>query len=279
MISKKKNSIENFIESHLADELFAAVIIINAAALFMMTSPYLYEKYGFWLEKIDQYALIFFMCEVTIRMWVKKADFFRCSWNIFDLLIIIISILPQTGFLTVLRAFRILRVVRLVRFLPNMQFLLMSLRSAAPGVLSIIFFMSLSFLIFSLIAFNLYSEVESKCFITITETLHTMLQLILDINWINIIKPIEIQFPHSNYFFVFYIVVMKFTLLNLFFGLIINSMQSASEKESKNTVDILKTNIEAATIIETEMERNLEHRVDTLTEEIKSLKAMITKLL
>ncbi len=94
MMSATKKRLEMFLESHFADGLAAIVIMINAIALFAATSTYINDKYGWWLEKIDQCALAFFAVELAVRMYIKRLRFFKGGWNLFDLFIVILAIIP-----------------------------------------------------------------------------------------------------------------------------------------------------------------------------------------
>ena len=277
MMSTTKKRLETFIESHFVDELVAIVIIINAIALFAATSIHINDHYGWWLEKIDQCALAFFMVELGVRIYIKRLRFFKGGWNLFDLFIVILAIISQTGYFTVLRALRILRVVRLVRLFPKMTFLIASIKDAIPGIVSISCFISLFYFIFSVVAFNLFRYIGAEYFNTIGHTLMTMFQLLLYDNWSAVVRPVQEKIPYSNLFFIIYIVVMKFTLLNLFIGLIINSMQTAARRENKRAMEMLTSNIEAATELETKIETTLENKVDALMLEIKSLRILLNK--
>ena len=277
IMQKKKNQLKNFIESHIADEIVTAVIIINAIALFLMTSTEIYEKYSWWLETIDQCAVIFFIAELTVRIYLERFNFFKKGWNIFDLVIIAISVLPQLGFLTALRTLRVIRVVRLIRFFPKMSFLINSLKDAVPGIMSVTFFLTLFFLVFSIMAFNLFKDVSHEYFGNMSHTLISMFQLMLNDNWAAIVRPIQIKMPYSNIFFISYTILMKFTLLNLFLGLIVNSMYFAAAREGKKSLNVLKTNLETVAELEAKIENNLEEKVDLLMEEIKSLRMHLNK--
>ena len=274
-MSEKRNRLATFIESQRADEIVTSIIIINAIFLFLSTSSYMNQHFGWWLEKIDDFALTFFICELAIRIYSLRLAFFKSSWNLFDAFVILISILPQTEFCTAIRALRILRVIRLIRFFPQLNFLLTALRKSIPGIISIVSFLGLFFFIFSIIAFNMFKGV-SPAFHTIGHTLLSMFQLIND-NFADIVTPLTKQMPYSGVFFIVYTIIMKFTLLNLFFGLIVNSMQNATEEDHKKSMDILQSNIDAATDLETKIEKSLETKVDLLTAEIQSLKMLLNR--
>ena len=222
-------------------------------------------------------CLAFFVVELFVRMYIGGLSFFKSRWNLFDTFIVLISVLPHAGYFSALRALRILRLVRLIRFFPQMQFLIVSVRNAIPGMISVLFFLSLFFIIFSIITFNLFKGMNGEYFSSISNTLIAMFQLMINDGWAEIVRPVQKIVPYANVFFVCYLIIMRFTLLNLFFGLIINSVQSAAREESKQALKSLQKNIDTVAELEIKNEITLEHKVDSLMKEIKSLKLMLKK--
>lgn len=277
-MSEKKNQLKKFMNSQLADELIAAVIILNAISLFLATSSRIYPQYGFWLDQFDYYCVLFFVVELVIRIYTSGSSFFKSRWNVFDTFIVIISVLPHAGYLSSLRSLRILRLVRLIRFFPKLQFLILSIKNAIPGMISVLFFLSLFFIIFSIISFNLFKNLNGEHFSTITNTLMSMFQIMINDSWKEIVRPLQQTVPYASAFFICYLIVMKFTLLNLFLGLIISAVQAAAREESKQALKSLQRNIDVVAELETKNEVTMEHKVDLLMEEIKSLKLILNKI-
>ncbi len=273
----KKNQLKKFMDSQFADELIAAVIILNAISLFLATSSRLYSQYGFWLDQFDYYCVLFFVVELATRIYTSGSSFFKSKWNLFDTFIVIISVLPHAGYLSSLRSLRILRLVRLIRFFPKLQFLILSIKNAIPGMISVLFFLSLFFLIFSIISFNLFKDLNGEHFSSITNTLTSMFQIMINDSWKEIVRPLQQAVSYATAFFICYLIVMKFTLLNLFLGLIISAVQAAAREESKQTLKNLKKDINVTTEPEVKNEIALENKIDMLTEEIKSLKLILNK--
>ncbi|MDP3372519.1 MAG: ion transporter [Candidatus Paracaedibacteraceae bacterium] len=268
----KKSQLEHFIDGRLAHEIIACLIILNGIILFLATSTYIETHYGWLIEHIDHAFMVFFISEISIRCIALRLRFFKSVWNLLDMVVILISVIPATGYFTAFRALRILRLVRLIKFFPKMRFLITSIDRAIPGMISISSLLTLFFLIFSIISFNLFKDVNPKYFNTIDNTMLTMFQLMINDNWSEIVRPLMNKLPYSNLFFIAYTVIMKFTLLNLFFGLIINSMQAESRKENKKTINNL---IKKTELNENKIEIALEEKIDVLMAEIQSIKKML----
>lgn len=277
MMSNLKSQLKKLVNSQSADEIIATIIILNALSLFLATSSRLYAQYGWWLDQFDHYCLLFFVVELLIRIYISGVSFFKSKWNLFDTFIVVIAILPHAGYLSALRSLRILRLVRLIRFFPKLQFLILSIRNAVPGMLSVLFFLSLFFIIFSIISFNLFKNLNGEHFSSITNTLMSMFQIMMYDSWKDIVRPLQLVAPYASSFFICYLIVMKFTLLNLFLGLIISAVQAAAREESNQALKSLKQSHDSVEMLEVKNASALEHKVDSLMEEIKSLKLMLNK--
>lgn len=269
---KRYYQLQKIMENQRTNEIVTCVILLNGLSLLLATSSYMTDHFSWLLNKIEDFSVIFFITEITARCFVMRLRFFKSAWNVFDLLIMIISIIPATGYFTVLRTLRILRLVRIIRFFPKMHFLITSIDRAIPGMISISSLLLLFFIVFSIISFHLFKDIGAQYFGTIDNTMFTMFQIMMNDNWAGIVRPLMEKMPYSNLYFIGYTVIMKFTLLNLFFGLIINSMQAESRKESKTAVNKL---IKTTEMNEKKIEATLEAKIDILTAEIQSLRTLI----
>ena len=111
----------HLLENPTTERILAGLIILNAVVLGLETSKTLMTRYGWYLESLDHILLGIFVVEVLVRLLVTGRGFFRDPWNVFDFIVITLSLMPQTGPLSVLRALRILRVLRLVSAVPTLR--------------------------------------------------------------------------------------------------------------------------------------------------------------
>lgn len=102
----------------LFDELVLGVILVNALAMGIEAIPELAEQYEGPLATIFVVSQVFFVLEIAARLltyWPRPTDFFRDGWNLFDFVLVALSLIPAVGGFTVaarlLRALRVLRVV------------------------------------------------------------------------------------------------------------------------------------------------------------------------
>jgi voltage-gated sodium channel len=221
-----------FIESPLFVRFITAVIIVNAITLGLETWPAAMEQAGGVLRIIDRLALIIFTVELTFKLWAFRGDFFRRGWNWFDLIVVGVAWLPAGGPFSVLRALRVLRVLRLLSVVPQMRTVIGALFSALPGMGAIVAVLLLMFYVASVMATKLYGGAFPEWFGSIGASMYTLFQIMTLESWsMGIVRPVMEAFPLAWIFFVPFVVVTSFAVLNLFIALIVNSMQTIHEHD------------------------------------------------
>ncbi len=222
------------------------------------------ESHGALLRAIDRALLLVFAAELGLRIYAFRGRFFRDPWGLFDLAVVGIAWLPATGALSVLRALRILRVLRLVSVVPSLRVVVEAMLAALPGMGSIVLLMALLFYVFAVMAVKLYGEDMPEAFGTLGASLFTLFQLMTLDDWANIVKPAMERHPLALLFFLPFILVATFVVLNLFIGVIVESIQSLREER------------EAAEMAEAREEAHADAAV--LLREIQALRAEMAAL-
>lgn len=137
--------VRGFVESPRAQRFILALIVGNALILGLETSATVMESVGPALIAIDTVILGIFVAEIALRILGHGWRFFRDPWGMFDLIVVGIALVPQTGPFAILRALRVLRVLRVVSAVPRMRRVVAALLSAIPGLGSIIALLGLLF--------------------------------------------------------------------------------------------------------------------------------------
>lgn len=208
------------------------LIVINAIILGLETYPSITASYGTFLLWLDQIILAIFVIEILARMIVQRTAFFRDAWNIFDFLVVAIALIPATGPLQVLRALRILRVLRLITAVPSLKRVVGGLIGALPGMGSVVALLLLIFYVFAVMATKLFGEDFPNYFGNLTSSIFTLFQIMTLEAWADgIVRPVMEKYPYAWLFFIPYIVVTSFAVLNLFIGIVVSAMQSEHEAE------------------------------------------------
>jgi voltage-gated sodium channel len=235
--------LQRLVESARFQRFIVAVICINAVTLGMETSPSIMDAAGDWLIALDRAILAIFVGELLAKLAVYRLRFFRSGWNIFDFVIVGISLMPATGNLSVLRALRILRVLRLLSVVPDLRKVIEALLRAVPGMSSIVAVLLLVFYVSSVLATKLFGMVDhpgdpndlmQEWFGTIGASMYSLFQIMTLESWsMGIVRPTMELYPWSWVFFVPFIVLTSFAVLNLFIAIIVNAMHTQHEAEQE----------------------------------------------
>ena len=234
------------VEEKWFQNFIIGVIIFNAILLGLETSKHMSENYGDVLHLLDSICLSIFVVELLMKMAFYRTRFVRSGWNIFDFIIVAIALLPATGQLSVLRSLRILRALRLLSSVPSLRRIINALISAMPGVGSAAMLLSIIFYIFAVMATNVFGPEFPEWFGSLGASMYTLFQIMTLESWsMGIVRPVMESFPYAWIFFIPFILIATFTVLNLFIGIIVDAMATAKEMENaekhgderKTTVD------------------------------------------
>ncbi|WP_433274325.1 ion transporter [Actinosynnema sp. CS-041913] len=217
-------------------QLIVGVIVVNAIALGCETSPALVAAHGGLLAKLDSAALTVFAAELAARLYAHRLRFFRDPWNCFDLIVVGISLLPAAGPLSVLRSLRILRVLRLVKMVPSMRRVVTALVKSIPGLLSLSGLLLLLLYVGAVVAINLFRSSGDDRFEDLGSTLLTLFQITTGDGWSDVMRDLMREQPLAWIFFVCYLLVGTFTMLNLFIAVVCSAMESERSSEPDQTV-------------------------------------------
>ena len=263
-------TLRHVVESRAFSSVITFVIVINAITLGLETSPRMMSVAGPVLLEIDTAALWIFTVEIGLKLWVYRSRFTRDGWNIFDFVIVAAAWLPSAGPLSVLRALRIMRVLRLVSVVPQMRTVVGALFKALPGMGSILAVLILVFYVAAVMATKLFGEAFPVWFGSIGASMYSLFQIMTLESWsMGIVRPVMEQYPGAWAFFVPFIIVTTFTVLNLFIALMVNSMQSL-KAETDASLQI------QAAIAHDEREILLQ-RIEALTQEVRQVRTMMQR--
>jgi voltage-gated sodium channel len=243
-----------------------ALILLNGVTLGLETSPSLMAEHGGLLHAIDRVLLWIFTAELAVRIYAFRGRFFRDPWGLFDLIVVGIAWLPAGGTLSVLRALRVLRVLRLISVVPSLRTVVEAMLAALPGMGSIVLLMLLIFYVAAVMATKLYGGDMPERFGTLGASLFTLFQLMTLDDWANIVKPAMEAHPYALVFFLPFILLATFVVLNLFIGVIVESIQSLREQRESADAEAAQAETRAA-----RTEAHLDSQL--LLEEIRALRA------
>ncbi|ANB03259.1 ion transporter [Ectothiorhodospira sp. BSL-9] len=258
-----------FIESDRIQRWIIALILINAAVLGLETSPTVMEHtVGPWLLVADKIILGIFVVEILLKLFAQGWGFFRRPWNVFDFLVVGIALVPASGPMAVLR---VLRLLRLVSMMPKLRFIVEALLKAIPGILSILGLLVLLFYVFAVIATGLFGKSFPEWFGNLGQSMYTLFQVMTLESWsMGIARPVMEEYNWAWVFFVPFILIATFTILNLFIAIIVNTMQSMQEDQQQFEHDTIEEVVHAENTQLHEDLKALRQEIRELRKEISS---------
>jgi voltage-gated sodium channel len=228
-----RQRIRSLVETRRFEQAITAVIVINAIGLGLETSPAIMARFGAIITMLDRAAIAIFVVELAMKLFAYRLGFFRNGWNIFDFIIVSVALVPASQQFSVLRALRILRALRLVSVVPSMRRVIVGLFSAIPSIGTVIVMLLLLFYISAVMATKLFGAAFPEWFGTMGASLYSLFQIMTLESWsMGIVRPVMEQFPHAWVFFVPFILLTSFIVLNLFIGVIVNAMSEAADEEA-----------------------------------------------
>jgi len=234
------------LESPAVRNFILAVILINAIVLGLETSKSVMDGFGPLIVAIDTICLAIFVVEIAAKLIAHGPRFFKSGWNIFDFVIVGIALLPVGGGISVLRALRILRLLRVISVAPALRRVVEGFVNALPGMGSVFLLMGLIFYIGAVMATKLFGGAFPDWFGTIGRSGYSLFQIMTLESWsMGIVRPVMEIYPYAWAFFVPFIMVTTFAVVNLLVGLIVNSMQDAHAEEDNAATDAYRDEVMA----------------------------------
>ncbi|MGB3596279.1 ion transporter [Pseudomonas neustonica] len=231
LASPWRQRLAEWLERASVQYLVTGLILINAVILGLETSSTAMQQWGHWLRTLDQLILACFVIEIALRFTAHGWRLLRDPWGLFDTLVIAIALIPASGPLAVLRALRVLRVLRLISLVPSMKMVVQSLLASLPGMGSIVALLGLVFYVAAVIATQLFGEQFPQWFGTLGDSLYTLFQVMTLESWsMGIVRPVMEEFPYAWLYFIPFILIATFMMLNLFIAVIVDAIQNQRDK-------------------------------------------------
>ncbi len=244
--------IATWVESWNVQVFIVVVILLNAAVLGAETSAELMQKHGLILKIVDKACLVVFIIELGLKIVAFRGLFWRSGWNWFDFIVVGIALVPAAGPWAVLRSLRVLRVLRLLTIVPQLRHVVAAFLHSIPGLFGVAAVMAIFFYTAAVLATTLFGSSFPAWFGTIGKSLYSLFQIMTLESWsMGIVRPVMEVFPYAWAFFVPFIMIATFTILNLFIGIIVSTMQElatlpdplAPEKETREILSRIEESV------------------------------------
>lgn len=285
-----KLQLDKIVESGHFRYFILGVILVSAIIVGIETYPDFYKSHHSLLHTIDRIILIIFAIEITLKILAKGTkpwSFFNDPWNVFDFIIVGVCFIPgiDTHYIAVLRLARVLRVFRVISILPRLQILVNALLKSIPSMGYVIVLLALIFYIYAIIGSFLFGIKDPVHFGNLHISMITLFKVLTLEGWTEIMN---VQFygtndPMAEYnskpisyfsviYFVTFILLGVMIILNLFIGVIMNSMQESYQELEREK----KSKRPQSESIEGIMQE-LERKVDALKNDLSQLKNVIKR--
>ena len=188
---------------------------------------------------LDMFITGFFLVEIIIRLIAEPRffDFFKKGWNVFDFIIVTVSLIPIEGNDSVLlaRLLRIFRVLRLVSVIPELRILISALLKALPRMGYIMLLMFIIFYIYAAIGSLMFESINPVLWGDISISMLTLFRVATFEDWTDVMYETMTEFPLSWIFYLTFIFLTAFVFLNMMIGVILDVMQREQEEYYRET--------------------------------------------
>lgn len=221
-------NLARWIESPRVVAFIVGVILINAVVLGLETNQDLMSRAGTLLVAIDKVCLAVFIVEIICKLLAFRGLFWRSGWNVFDFVVVAVALVPGAGPWAIIRSLRVLRVLRLLTMIPSLRKVVAAFLHAIPGLGGVLLLMIVFLYTSAVLAVNLFGKQFPEWFGTLTGSLFSLFQVLTLEGWADMARAIMEVYPWAPLFFIPFILIATFTVLNLFIGIIVNTMQELS---------------------------------------------------
>jgi voltage-gated sodium channel len=225
---------QRIVQAPWFQRLVLALILMAGALVGLETSPQLMQAWGPWFRWIDSLVLTLFVLELLIRIGAygpRPWRFFTESWNVFDFVIVTLSLLPFTGHtFAVLRLARVLRVLRLITAVPRLQILVGALLKSLPSMSYVGLLLALLFYVYAVVGVKFFGPLDPGNFGNLGRAAMTLFEIVTLEGWVDILER-QLELHASPFvpvtYFVTFILIGTMVVLNLLIGVIVNGMDEA----------------------------------------------------
>lgn len=208
-----------------------AVILFNAAVIGLDTYAEIRAHYGAALGLANLLCLAVFVVEAALKIIAcgsRPQRYFGNGWNLFDFAVVVASLVPAGGPLaSVARVARLLRVLRLVSTMPELRLIVATLLRSLPGMGHVLMLMSLIFYIYGVAGFHLFAEHDPTHWRTLGISLLTLFRIVTLEDWTDVMYTAMEASPWAWVFFVSFVILGTFVVVNLFIAVVINNLDEA----------------------------------------------------
>ena len=248
MTISKISEICDKVHSHKAFQLFVTAIIVLSAILIGASTFDIDENLLLGMKVLDYTITIIFVFEIVIRMIVAKSirAFFSSWWNVFDLAIVIGSLIPFDDNMVMLgRLLRVFRVLRLITVIPELRILISALIKSLPPMGYVLLLMFIIFYVYAAVGSAFFHDINPTLWGNVAISLLTLFRVVTFEDWTDVMYETMEVYPLSWIFYLSFIFLNAFVFLNMMIGIVLDKMQSEHNDEPDSEMSILNKKLDA----------------------------------
>lgn len=211
------------------------LIVATAVLMGIETIPGLMQTHGTLFKGINKAIQAAFVFEIVVRLaahWPRPGRFFRDGWNVFDFVVVALSLMPSAGpMATVARVARLLRVTRLISVHPQLRLLVETMLKSLPGLGAILMLLSMILYVYAILGVHLFREVDPERWGHLGVALLTLFEIVTLEGWVEIMGAAGAAGGPVWLYFVSFIVLAVFLVVNLFIAVVISNLETIHQNE------------------------------------------------
>jgi voltage-gated sodium channel len=231
----RQQQLVKLVSTPLFERTIIGLILLNAIILGLETDSTLVENIGSWFELGHQLILVAFIIEAVLKISAvapRLKLYFGDGWNLFDFSVILLSLLPATGeFAMVARLARLLRVLRLVSAIPELRLIIATLLRSIPSMGNIMLLLSIIFYIYAIAGFHLFHLNDPQHWGSLGLSLLSLFHIVTLEDWTDMMYTAMESQPWSWVYFVSFVVMGTFVIINLFIAVVLNNLEQAKAEQ------------------------------------------------
>lgn len=268
------SKVKKFVENQAFQNFILGVIVFNCVLMGLQTSAVLTAKCGDLLNLLDNICLGIFIVELGLKIIAYNKNFFKDGWNIFDTIIVLMSLFSSMAFLSSLRIFRIFRVFRslkalksfrgfrMISSLKKLQVIIMAIVKSLPSIAWTGGLLLLVYYIFALMGVSFFGAAFPEWFGDLGKTMYTLFQVMTLESWsMGIARPVMEAYPAAWLYFVPFVLISSFIVMNVVVGIVVNAISdvTANDKQEEIKDSAEENNENKSDRIQLEMQAIREH--------------------
>jgi voltage-gated sodium channel len=222
-------------------EAFIMIVIMASALLVGIKTYEVPQSVQIAVYWLDILITLIFVIEISIRFAAeeRKRDFFKSGWNIFDVLIVTVSLIPidNTDMALVARLVRVFRVLRMVSIIPELRMLLNSLLIALPRLGYVMALMFIIFYIYAAVGSLMFNDINKFLWGDIARAMLTLFRVMTFEDWTDVMYEVMEVYAWAWVYFVSFIFLTAFAFLNMVIGIVVNVLEEEHQREREENPD------------------------------------------